>query len=65
MTENSNLCNMIESIEIQINSKKEKKTLHAIDYDYYARKIQRAWKNYQTFNVVNKYYEYFRKMAKQ
>jgi hypothetical protein len=56
---------MTESIEIQINSKKEKKTLHAIDYDYYARKIQRAWKNYQTFNVVNKYYEYFRKMAKQ
>lgn len=25
-----------------------------------ARKIQRAWRNYQTLKVVRKYYEYYR-----
>ena len=30
-----------------------------------ARKIQRAWRNFQTLKVVRKYYEYYRGALKK
>jgi hypothetical protein len=30
-----------------------------------ARKIQRAWRNYQTLKVVKKYYEYYKNMLRR
>lgn len=30
-----------------------------------ARKIQRAWRNYQTLKVVRKYYEYYQELFRR